>query len=175
MSWLIAHLRFWRTLGLIVLLVAIGGPWFFDRINVPLPYVCSLPNIRLDENFCGLPISLARFLPIIVVDFASLAFRLVTGGFRPGELYAFFGLLLLVLPVLSSLLLIWRGDRPRWQIVHLLALGLAALVSVWIGFQQNFSHPLAALWGLWLYIGVTVCMLLCEALLLISARRPAPD
>lgn len=44
----------WRTIFLVLLLVALSGPWYFDRVHVPSAYPCS-SGIRLDDDFCGLP------------------------------------------------------------------------------------------------------------------------
>ncbi len=54
MSWINKHKRVWRVAILVLLLVAIMGPWTFDRINVPSEYPCS---VRLEGDFCGTPMS----------------------------------------------------------------------------------------------------------------------
>lgn len=40
-----------RVVILLSLLVAIMGPWTFDRIHVPAQYTCSTPFVRLEGDF----------------------------------------------------------------------------------------------------------------------------
>jgi hypothetical protein len=56
MSWINEHKSVGRVAVLMLLLVAMMGPWTFDLINVPAEYPCSAPNIRLDDDFCGTPL-----------------------------------------------------------------------------------------------------------------------
>ena len=55
-SWINEHKNGWRVALLVVVLVAIMGPWTFDPINVPSEYPCQAPYIRLDDDFCGTPL-----------------------------------------------------------------------------------------------------------------------
>jgi hypothetical protein len=56
-SWLNEGKRIWRVITLAVLLLAILGPWAFDRTNVPAEFPCTGPHIRLEGDFCGIPMS----------------------------------------------------------------------------------------------------------------------
>jgi hypothetical protein len=82
MSWLNDHQRIWRTVGLLLLLIALCGPLAFDKIHVPSPYECSLPNVRLDEYYCGIPISIAGYFSMIIHDLLSMVSRLISGATR---------------------------------------------------------------------------------------------
>jgi hypothetical protein len=56
MVWTNEYKKVWRVAVLVLLLVAIMGPWTFDRIHVPSEYSCSSPYIRLEGDFCGIPL-----------------------------------------------------------------------------------------------------------------------
>ena len=168
MSWINEHKHIWRIVFLTWLVIAISGPWFFDLTWVPPTYTCSAPHIRLDGNYCGLPISLFSFLPTISRDLTNLATRLFTGAVDLwGLLFGTF-LLLLVLPFLSIITLIWRGDRQNWRAFHIVVLGLAVAASVFAGLL-NFPRLHPALWGAWLYAILAAGMLLLEAQIAVTA------
>jgi len=159
---------------LILLVIATSGPWFFDRILVPSPYTCSAPNIRLDDDFCGLPLSITYFYFAIIGNLPSIVTGLVTGtlssGDFSGEWRFYLFLFLLFLPVLGTAILILRGDHRRWQILHTVGLGLAAGIGGWIAWS-GYSRASWMLWGLWLYIGLTISMWVLEVLILRIPRK----
>jgi hypothetical protein len=80
MSWINKHKRVWRVAILVLLLVAIMGPWTFDRINVPSEYPCSTPNIRLEGDFCGTPMSGIWIFSWMVGGFINAGVGLVTSA-----------------------------------------------------------------------------------------------
>ena len=47
MDWMVEHQRSWRLFELGLLILAIFGPWAFDRIVVPADYPCDTA-IRLE-------------------------------------------------------------------------------------------------------------------------------
>ena len=55
MLWLREHKNVWRVTVLALLRVAMLGPWWFSRIVVPSQYPCSNPLIRLEGDYCGMP------------------------------------------------------------------------------------------------------------------------
>ena len=175
MSWINEHKHVWRVSILVLLLVSIIGPWTFDLIWVPSEYVCSAPNIRLDGDYCGIPLSGGWIFGGMVNAFIYASAGLVTGTmvFIEWIREALYSLLvfLLVLPFFSTLLLILRGDRRRLQVFNVAAWGLAAGIGLLIGM---FSYPKLywALWGIWLYIGLTSSALILEVLTLVVGRRP---
>jgi len=135
----------------VLLPVAIMGPWVFDRISVPSEYACT-PNVRLEGDFCGIP------MPGIWILF-------VFGSFSP------LLPLPIVLPFISTLLLIWSGERRRWQVFHVIAWGLAAIFSGALLVMSRRSGLDAALWGVWLYVGLAASALMLEVLMLALGRR----
>jgi hypothetical protein len=151
MTWTNEHRRIWRTSALLLLVVALIGPWAFDRIHVPAEYPCSPPNFRIEGDFCGVPISGERIFASVLGYFGSKAAALITGArsFSDAarELLFSFRLLLLFLPFFTTLFLILRGER--WQIFHVVACGLAAVTGLFLwlnGFAS--SGPPPKLWGL---------------------------
>ena len=51
MIWMNEHKRALRVALLILLLVAIAGPWAYDQVNVPAEYPCTDPFVRLEVIF----------------------------------------------------------------------------------------------------------------------------
>jgi hypothetical protein len=171
MLWLTRHKRSWRAASLVLLVVALTGPWFFDRIHVPSPYTCSPPNVRLDENFCGTPLPLTW----IVVDIArtSVVSRALAGAMEAAELLYLLPILLLtmllVMPLVSTSMLIVRKEHRRWHRFQLTALVLAACVAGLVLALTGLAVGLSGLgrgywvlWGHWLYIIAIASMLLGE-------------
>lgn len=167
--------RIWRTAALLLLLVALFGPWAFDRIHVPVKYTCSPPNFRLEGDFCGtLGWKGIHILIFIVGGFFAAIVQLVTGtgAFFPDPaeaiLRAFF-LLPLVLPFLAALLSIFHRDGR--QMFHVLAWGLAVMAASLFLSLSSFSRMHWLLWGIWLYIGLAVAVLILELITLQESRR----
>ena len=179
MSWIQEHKTVWRVVILVLLMVAIMGPWIFDRINVPSEYSCS-PNIRLDGDFCGGPMPGIWILFWMVAAPISEVVGLVTGATVLSDfgvvflkrLQASLVLLLIVLPFFSTLLLILRGDRTRQQVFNVAAWGLAAGIGLLFGLH-SLPRLYWGLWGTWLYIGLAVSALILELLVLVAGRRPS--
>jgi hypothetical protein len=180
MSWINKHKRIWRVVILVLLLVAILGPWTFDRINVPSEYPCSTPSIRLEGDFCGTPISGMRIYSGMVGGIINAGVGLVTGATvftdRGGEFLRAFlimlVLLLLLLPFFSTLLLILGGDHRRRQMFHVAAWGLASGIGLLIGISR-FPKLFWVLWGIWLYTGLAASALILEVLALGAGRSPS--
>jgi hypothetical protein len=181
MKWIREQKRFVRLVFLIGMVIAIGGPWVFDRINVPAQFDCSPPNIRLEGDFCGLPLSLAWFLSSILgglayivreADWGSLHFAALLSELR---IYLF--VFLLIFPVVSTAVLVLRGGGRRWQTLHIaglvLAAGIAGLLA-WLG-NSTSSWILRLLWGLWLYILLTASLFALEAFVLRTPPAPVKE
>ena len=178
MLWLNEHKNDWRVAVLGLLLVAIMGPWAFDRIYVPSEYSCSAPNVRLREDFCGLPLSGIWFLRFMVPGFVHGTVGLVTGAmvFIEWARMFLFSLILclLVLPFFSTLLLILRRDRRGRQVFNVAAWGLAAGIGLLIGLS-SYPKLFWVLWGVWLYIGLAASALILEVWMLAAGKRPSQE
>jgi hypothetical protein len=159
---------------LMLLLLAMIGPWTFDLIVVPSEYACSAPFVRLKGDYCGTPLSGMWILSAVVGEFISLVVRLVTGAATLADLgrMPLISLLVLLplLPLVSTLLLILLGDRPGRQTFHLAAWGLAvASTSGVLVFAPEL--PASQLWGLWLYVGLAPGVLILEVVTLALSKR----
>jgi hypothetical protein len=149
---------------LVLLLVAMMGPWTFDKSFVTPDYVCGGSfSYRLDDNFCGQPVSIlsvfslfAGFLQEMIVEQEML-------GAEPLRISLMSLLLILLLLPFFSMLLLLLGSG-RWRLYHAMAWGLAAVAGLIFLSLFGFSRSHWALWGAWLYIGLTSGMLLLEAL-----------
>jgi hypothetical protein len=163
---------------LLLLLVALMGPWAFDRVNVPAEYPCSPPFIRLEGDFCGSPISGMRAFFWMVAGFIGMVVGFVTGarsfadsaGNLPGVLFSLMILFLLLSPFISTLRLMRGGATRRGQVYHVAVLGLAVLSSGLLLVSFDSAWPLWAVWGLWLYVGLAASALMLETIVLIAER-----
>ena len=174
MRWINQHKRVFRFTFLIAVVIAISGPWFFDRINVPAQYACSAPNVRLDDDFCGLPLSVTWLFFEILRNPFDILRGLVTNVVSFNEAFRrwifFLCLFLLLLPVLSSGILILRGEPRRWMTLHIVGLALAAGIGGCIAWLV-YSRASWMLWGLWSYIALTISMLALEVLTFRFTRK----
>lgn len=175
MLWINEHKRVWRIAIIVVGVIALLGPWAYDRINVPAEFTCSAPNVRLYGDFCGVPITGI----MIYGDFlAGLLYGLrspVESGVTSIEwvrhvLYSLV-LFLLILPLFSTLFIILRGEGRRRQVFSIVAWGLAGGIALLLRLSM-FPQPFFGLWGLWLYIILAACALILEVLALVASREP---
>ena len=171
MSWIVEHKRVWRVVILGLLLMAIAGPWTFDRIYVPSEYSC---DVRLEGDYCGIPLSGMWIIWAVVAEFIHLVGGLVMGATASAELGRLFliilGALLLLLPFFSTLVLTLPGERQRLQKFHVAVWGLAAAVGLWLLLSAS-EWPQRQLWGLWLYIALAPSVLILEVVALVARRR----
>ena len=180
MSWINEHKSVGRVAVLVLLLVAIIGPWTYSSDGVPPAEWCRDPNILLENGRCVKLVSGARILTFMAGAFLSMSVGLVTGAtVLPDRAREFIGvflfvmlLFLLVLPFFSTLLLIPGGDRRHRRIFHVVAWGLAAGSGLLLGLL-GFSRLHWALWGIWLYIGLAASALILEVLALVAGRKPS--
>jgi hypothetical protein len=84
---------------------------------------------------------------------------------RPRELLLFGLSVFPLIPFLISLLSLWRKESRRIQTINLFAWILAFLPTLTL-FILQINHQAIRLWGLWLYIVVTVSAFVIELILL---------
>ena len=178
MSWINEHKNVGRVAVLILLLVAIMGPWAYTSDGVPPAAWCRDPNILLENGHCVRLVSGATVLTFMTGAFLSMGVELVMGATvfadRAGEslcVFLFMMLLfLLMLPFFSTLLLIWGGDSRRLRVFHVMAWGLAAVLSLLLAMSASVLMP-GPLWGIWLYIGLAASALALELPALVAGSR----
>jgi len=172
MNWIKDHRCTWRISILALLLVAFLGPWTFDRIYVPSKYECSAPFIRLEGDFCGVPLSGIQLFFWIG---SGLTAGLVTGEFVNSErireflLMSLF-LLLPLLPIFCTLLLIPVRDHRRRQVFTIVAWVLAIGFGIFWGLI-NYPKLFWIVWGIWLYIELAISALILEIFVILSNRK----
>jgi hypothetical protein len=165
----------WRVAGIVLLIFALIGPWTYEVVNVPAEYSCNAPYVRLEGDFCGEAVSgfwLIFWLAQGLIDnLAGLLTGTVSFAGRGREFLFMFLPVFLLLPLLSTLLVIWRQDSRGLNAFQLAAWGLAAIPTLlWLIISLD-SALRSLLWGAWIYIGLVSVMLLLESLALIDARK----
>jgi hypothetical protein len=155
----------------LLLLLAIAGPWTVEEINVPAEFPCSSDYFRLEGDFCGVPISGFQIFSFLITGLVSMSIRLLSGeaAFSPWarEILTLISLFLLFLPIVTTLILIVRGEQRRRRRIHALALGLTLCLFAGLSLLglPGFSLPLYASWGIWLYIVLMLGALIFELLI----------
>jgi len=170
MIWINKYRRRWRTAVFLLLIIALTGPWSFDLINVPAEYPCSLPNYRLEGDFCGIPFSLLWTFPQIFGSFFTVVSRLLTGAKIPSDLSRrlLFSIwyLLPFLPFLTTWSLISRRSHRSKFVVVSWGLAIGVAYHFWgMSFLARPHPELGNIWlyrGVWLYISVAIAALLLE-------------
>jgi len=174
------HRNAWRVAALVLLVVAILGPWAFSGDGVPPAEWCDDPLILLENDRCVRLVPGATVFAFIVSAFFQIGVGLATGEAvltdRGGEFFGTFlftvGALLLVLPFPSTLLLILGRGHRRLRVFHVITWGLAGLVALLLAVFSARSGLPFALWGIWLYVGVCAVALTLELLALAADSTP---
>ena len=165
--------RLYRTVALILLLIAMLGPWSYERVYMPPSTPCAAPNVQVaGDIYCGIPIPiwmevLGQFRP---------AADLLTGEVTFSQWASLSILpLMLILPIVALGMMLFRQRDPH-QIFYVLAWALAALAGA--GFlQRGYYRPYAPPWGNVLFSAVALTALTLELLRLArtaTATPPAP-
>jgi hypothetical protein len=178
MSWINAHKNTGRVAVLVLLLMAIIGPWTYTSDGVPPPEWCRAPLILLKSDRCVRPMSGLEVLSFMAGAFLTMSAGLMTGATAlPERAHEYLGVFLfivfvflLLLPFLTTLLMIRGGVSHRLRTFHLIAWGLAAVLSL-LPFVSQWAQIPARLWGIWLYIGLAAGALILEALALVASRK----
>ena len=169
-AWINQRKNIVRVAVLVLLLVAIVGPWTYSSDGTPPAEWCRDPNILLENGRCVRLVSGAEVLTFMTGAFLSLNLQLVKGTLvladRAREFFGVFLfvvlLFLLVQPFFSTLLLIFGGDRPRRGMYHVATWGLAAVISALLLVASCWSGLRTDLWGIWLYVGLAASVLAVE-------------
>jgi hypothetical protein len=181
-SWINEHKNVGRVAVLMLLLVAIMGPWTYSSDGVPPAEWCRDPNILLENDRCVKLVSGARILTFMAGAFLSMSVGLVTGATVLSDrgreflgVFLFMMLLfLLMLPFFTTLLLIRGGDSRRRRVFHVMAWGLAAVLGLLLALLAVYGSGLySKLWGIWLYTGLAASALILEGLALATGRKPS--
>jgi hypothetical protein len=175
MSWIKTYIRRIRFALVGLLILAILGPWTFDFVNIPAFYPCTAPNIRLEGDFCGLPMSGGWFLLVFAVEIVNRIAGLFLGTSAYLDIKLLFYMiafpLFILLPILSTTLISRRENNPRRQAFQIAV--CAGLLAAFIISTRLFARLYWELWGTWLYIGVAAGALVLEVLAQVAQKRTA--
>ena len=172
MSWIEEKKRNWRMVIFILLILAFLSPWGYERLNIPAEYDCGPINTRLEGDFCGSPISGAQLFLIGMIGIANGINGLITRegilalvefDFWLGLVYGLV-LILLILPIVNTLFLYFSGDKPRLQKFHLLVCGLDLFLVLLVEILSLAEITIPP-WGILLYTGTLICILILEGVL----------
>lgn len=158
----------WRIFVLVVLILSMLGPWFFDRIYVPAEYPCGKPTVRLYGDFCGYPMMGFLAFTYLAAGFFPMVAELIKGTYpgRAVELFAPLSAFIVILPFFSTALSIWRSNSRRFQVMNLIVWGLACVPTLLLFKAQAQAVPFVyLLWGLCSYIALAIGVLLIESLI----------
>ena len=180
MSWVSEHKNAWRVTVLVLLVVAMVGPWTYSSDGVPPAEWCDDPLILLENGRCVKLVSGAEIVAFIVTAFFHISVGLVKGetvlADRAREsLFVFLfmvGTFLVVLPFFSTLVQVLGRGRRRMRVFHVITWRLAAPLALLLAVLL-VSGPYAKLWGVWLYVALTAVALTLELLALAGDSRSA--
>ena len=137
-----------RVSSLVLLLVAMMGPWFIDS-HPSTEESCSPPLVWQGNGYCACFVSYIE------------AFRM---AFWPGHHMLWLVCLPPALPFLSTTLLILSRERRWLWVGHLIAWGLVAIYSLFLFVAYWYRHPALILWGAGLSGVMAVAILIGEIL-----------
>ena len=167
-SWIQQRQNIWRASILLLLLVAILGPWTYSADGMPPAEWCRAPNILLENDRCVKLVSGASILAFTASVLFSMGPALATGLIGIGEIFRLLLFILLhsliLLPFITTLLLLRGRDGRRLHPFHLSAWGLAFLAGLLVATTSWSGGPLR-LWGIWLYLALCATALALELLL----------
>jgi hypothetical protein len=160
----------WRIAGLVLLVLALLGPWTYEVVNVPAEYSCNAPYVRLEGDYCGEPMPGARIILGLALGFFSnlAGFLAGTVSFdgRARELLFMFLSIFPVLALLSTPLVIWQKGSRTLSVFQIAAWALAAILGLFLAVSGISIAPHRFLWGAWIYAVLTPVVLIMELLAL---------
>lgn len=162
-----------RVASLAFLYLAMFGPWVYDSINVPAEYSCNFPNVRLEGDFCGVPLSGIGILFMVIEGLASISQQYLAESAvfpdRARELLFMIFFVLLPLPFFSTLLVLFKRKSRSLQIFHLGMWVLGTFLGLFwfVVLSYPYLHQqIWRLWGFWSYLMAAIGMLVLESLAL---------
>ena len=152
-----------RVTAMVLLLVAMAGPWTFDS-HPATEETCSAPLVWLGGGRCACLVSPLVLLAPLVKSGPSGYAGLVSLLFLP------------VLPFVTTLLLLVFGDRRLLRALDLAAWALIAAWSTFVFIQHSAIRGAVSLrlWGVGLCAAVAIAMLVGEILAARIQRNKEP-
>lgn len=166
----------WRAGILVLLVVAIIGPWTFSSDGLPPPEWCSGANRLVVGDRCVRLVSNAEILAftyVVSIEFVTTGLGRVNVLREMGRIVPLFVLeSILITPFLSTLLIFLREESRRQRVVHAVVLGIGVIASLLIVTMVSLLPSLpelsGRLWGGWLYALTAGTALLVELIVLVK-------
>jgi len=103
-----------RVVSLAFLYLAMFGPWAYDRINVPAEFSCNFPIVRLEGDYCGVPLSGISILFMVLEGLSSISRQYLAGSAvfpnRARELLFMISFFLFPLPFFSTMFVLFKRN-----------------------------------------------------------------
>ncbi len=167
MAWIAAHKNLGRGIVLVLLVVALIGPWVYEVLitDAPLGGPCGGSLTLLKSGRCAIRLSGAQVIALLGQGFVDMSLEVLSGTTdlfdRAGEFFFMLNAWFLVLPLFSTLLLLIADDRQRLQSFGVLVWGLAVAPCLLLVLGDP-SLRSVHFWGIWLFIGLAVTALAIE-------------
>lgn len=172
MAW-VTRWRLVRLLGVVLVILALAGPMSYDLLSVPPGFECQYPTIRLDEDFCGWPVTGYYSTTELVNMVKALVTHTYPGSielsFIGGLLFWFAFTLVIIAPIICLLVRL-KNRQTRWAWLHIAILILVTALAGFSLFHARTHQPLQ-IWGLWLYIFSVFFILVEQAVVEINHYR----
>lgn len=169
MAQFIEQKRKWRAIIIMGMMLASLGPWTLELIAVSSEYACEF---RLSDNLCGLPL---EGLEVYRWYFLGIIAELIKGpsdSIRLARLVLVF--LTLGCPLISffntSLLVLFKNYHPPKTFT--IAFWCLTIGAGLLGALETYPEHFWSLWGLWMFIGLSISALGLEILFIIVKRKP---
>ena len=194
MSLIVQNKIWFRTFVLVLFIISMLGIWSFELIPFPIPISSSCDTynslvgksflseghfIRLNDNNCIITISGFEIIFLLTPQlFFGMFIELIKGNFAAvqfPQLIFMIGILLIILPFFSNILLFRNRYSRRLQTINVIAWGLACLLALSAFLldanRDEIIRHFYLLWGLWLYILLALGVIIFEILALKSDNK----
>lgn len=165
MDWISRHKTALRLAVFFLLLIGLLGPWIYEPLLVPNNAKCLLPAVRIRPGICGQPMSGLFVMSYFGAGFFTVLGALI-GGSRSfaaaGRELAMALVFLPLIPLFSSLLLIWQSRKRVLQAFHWTALVLSTGLAAWFIAAEVPSVVSLHTWGPWLFLAALLIGLAVE-------------
>jgi hypothetical protein len=145
----------------------------FDTIHVPARYACDDPFVRLEGDYCGLPMSGIKAFTWFGLGLIGAVAQLVTethAGAYSRSLLGYLVALFFIFPLfpfVSNLVAILKQRSQRLQTTTTILWGLGCLLTLPV-LLSGLGPQTDKLWGLWIYIALAFGMTIFELLALVN-------
>jgi hypothetical protein len=176
MSRIEKHFFLWRAGILVLLVVAIVGPWTFSSDGLPPPKWCSGANRLVVGDRCIRLVSNAEILAfnyVVSIEFVTTGLGSANVLREMGRMVPLFVLeSILITPFFSTLLIFLREESRRRRVFHAAVLGIGVIASLLIVKMLSLLPRLpelsGKLWGGWLYALTAGTALFVEVIVLVK-------